>query len=152
MVVKLESRAAYSVDDNSSLVSSQDGFHKMAAHLSINTARGGQYVPILFLRLSKFTAVLMPTDASTAAITVVGTCASAKPIHCLHILIVSVYTCYGKLVLFRFCDAQQDRDTWNKTCLSSKKLGGGGIHISDATCLDDGRVAPVQVGCKARHV
>ena len=42
-------------------------------YLSMKTARGGQYVPSLFFRFSKLTAVLMPTDASTAAITVVGT-------------------------------------------------------------------------------
>ena len=41
----------------------------------MNTPSGGQYVPSLFLRLSKLTAVLMPMEASMAAIRVVGTCA-----------------------------------------------------------------------------
>jgi hypothetical protein len=43
------------------------------------TASGGQYVPILFFRFSKLTAVLMPTDASTAAMTVVGTWTRMQP-------------------------------------------------------------------------
>jgi hypothetical protein len=43
-------------------------------HLSRNTASGGQYVPSLFFLSWKLTAVLMPTDASMAAIRVVGTC------------------------------------------------------------------------------
>ncbi len=43
-------------------------------YLSRKTASGGQYVPSLFFFSWKFTAVLMPTEASTAAINVVGTC------------------------------------------------------------------------------
>lgn len=51
------------------------GLKKMlASYLSMKTPRGGQYVPSLFLRLSKLTAVLMPMEASMAAIRVVGTC------------------------------------------------------------------------------
>ena len=46
--------------------------------LSMKTASGGQYVPSLFLRPWKLTAVLMPMEASTAAITVVGTCMSSQ--------------------------------------------------------------------------
>ena len=40
----------------------------------MKTARGAQYVPNLFFFSWKFTAVLIPMEASIAAITVVGIC------------------------------------------------------------------------------
>lgn len=52
----------------------------------MKTARGGQYVPSLFFLLWKFTAVLIPIEASIAAISVVGICTnkSNPSVSCMH--------------------------------------------------------------------